>query len=892
MRVLSAAGHRREPNFPFGVVLQLVEDGVRRADAAERAKGHEERRAPSAIEAVRQAAAMFAAGQRRAPSSEASFYQLRGLYSLCVDLAASSPVALVVDDADLADDPSLRFLLFLTERMAELPIALVLSAGSVAPRRAPQLLGDIARHSLTSRWRLEPLSREGTARRVAKKWFSGSADAAATEIHRASGGLPFLVDALVAALVAREQDAPPELVRSLVPVGIAEWAMLRGAELDPRAPSVLNALAVLGPDCELRHVAALAGLTSEVTAEIVDGLMDAGILVTGERLSFAQPVVAAAIENAQAPSERAERNLRAARMLADEDESPERVARHLLPAARVGDERAVDALCTAAAVALSRGDPSDAVQYLRRALVEPPPRGKRANVFLELGRAEAMAGEPQAAKHLHRAVEQLAEGPEQRRVAVRTGRVLFALGRPQQALGVFERALADAGDADPELVGLLRAGYATAVWLTELPNGETLSPATLPTGAETAGDRAFLALHAMDGALHGMPASDVRTLAHAALGQRALLDDETADGVTYYLAAGALAIAEDLMTAEAALTAAMEDARSRGSMLGFASASQARAVTTLTRGRLSDAAADARHALAVERHGWRFGRVGARVVLASTLMERGDLDGAARFLDAADRAAGEPEVFRLAPRIARGRLRLLRGEPEAALKEFLACGALADEMGVVNPAVAPWRTGAGQALAVIGDWNEAERLIETELSHAQAFGAPGPVGRALRVLASTRDPEPALQALEAAVETLQGSQFALERAGALVAFGAALRRSGRRRDARKPLKEGLELAQRCGAEVLAQRAMREARAAGARPRRTALHGLEALTTRERQVASLAADGLSNREIAETLVVTVKTVEWHLQHSYQKLGVNSRKKLAEALGDQPDAEPVG
>ena len=93
----------------------------------------------------------------------------------------------------------------------------------------------------------------------------------------------------------------------------------------------------------------------------------------------------------------------------------------------------------------------------------------------------------------------------------------------------------------------------------------------------------------------------------------------------------------------------------------------------------------------------------------------------------------------------------------------------------------------------------------------------------------------------------------------------------------------IELAQRCGAGVLAARALRESNAAGARPRRTALHGSYALTAREGQVATLAADGLSNKEIAETLVVTVKTVEWHLKHSYRKLGVSSRGQLADALG---------
>ena len=134
--------------------------------------------------------------------------------------------------------------------------------------------------------------------------------------------------------------------------------------------------------------------------------------------------------------------------------------------------------------------------------------------------------------------------------------------------------------------------------------------------------------------------------------------------------------------------------------------------------------------------------------------------------------------------------------------------------------------------------------------------------------------------LRHAVDVMQGSQAALERARAFVDLGAALRRSNKLRDARPHLLSGLELAQGCGAEELVKRATREIKAAGARPRRTALTGPESLTARERQVAGLAADGMSNREIAEELVVTVKTVEWHLKHSYRKLGVKSRVGLRE------------
>jgi DNA-binding CsgD family transcriptional regulator len=75
--------------------------------------------------------------------------------------------------------------------------------------------------------------------------------------------------------------------------------------------------------------------------------------------------------------------------------------------------------------------------------------------------------------------------------------------------------------------------------------------------------------------------------------------------------------------------------------------------------------------------------------------------------------------------------------------------------------------------------------------------------------------------------------------------------------------------------------------AGTRPRRTALSGVEALTPRELQVTRLAAKGLSNREIAESLFVTMKTVEWHLRHSYHKLGIGSRQELATKIADVAD-----
>ena len=132
---------------------------------------------------------------------------------------------------------------------------------------------------------------------------------------------------------------------------------------------------------------------------------------------------------------------------------------------------------------------------------------------------------------------------------------------------------------------------------------------------------------------------------------------------------------------------------------------------------------------------------------------------------------------------------------------------------------------------------------------------------------------------------LAGSPALLERARSLGELGAALRRSGRRADAREPLAEALELAARCGAPPLAARVREELGALGVRPRREWRTGVDALTPGELRVARLAADGHTNREIAQALYVTLKTVEGHLARAYAKLGIAGRVGLADALGEE-------
>jgi DNA-binding NarL/FixJ family response regulator len=144
-----------------------------------------------------------------------------------------------------------------------------------------------------------------------------------------------------------------------------------------------------------------------------------------------------------------------------------------------------------------------------------------------------------------------------------------------------------------------------------------------------------------------------------------------------------------------------------------------------------------------------------------------------------------------------------------------------------------------------------------------------------------------LDLLADAVTVLEPSPARLEYARALTDLGAALRRANRRAAARDPLRQALDVADACGASPLAERARQELRAAGGRPRRPRISGVEALTASERRIAAMAADGPSNPEIAQALFITKKTVEAHLGSAYRKLDIHSRNRLAAALRDGPE-----
>jgi len=269
-------------------------------------------------------------------------------------------------------------------------------------------------------------------------------------------------------------------------------------------------------------------------------------------------------------------------------------------------------------------------------------------------------------------------------------------------------------------------------------------------------------------------------------------------------------------------------------------------------GRLDDAAADAALALDFKLAtspplavAW------AAALSLEALTRLGRLDEADAVATAT--AAREPPVgwiHTLAFLQARGALRIAQDRPSEALDDLLAAGAGWRALGIDNPTVASWRTAAAAAHTALGHPQEAAALTAEQLALACKIGTPAVLGTALRAYAAAAL-EHAEESLAEAVSLLETTPARYELALALADLGAFLRRSGRRADARVPLRRALDLAQRTGAAPLAERTRRELLATGARPRRTALTGPDALTSAERQVAGLAADGLSNRQIAST-----------------------------------------
>jgi DNA-binding CsgD family transcriptional regulator len=221
-----------------------------------------------------------------------------------------------------------------------------------------------------------------------------------------------------------------------------------------------------------------------------------------------------------------------------------------------------------------------------------------------------------------------------------------------------------------------------------------------------------------------------------------------------------------------------------------------------------------------------------------------------------------------------------RADRTLALRHYLGAGRHLMTAGIVSPACSAWRSRAVTVLAGLGRAWEARTLAASEITLARAWGAPGPLGRALAAAATAHDGAARRELLTEAVDVLDGTGYQLHLARALIRLGAHTGAERPTRAVRDLLDRGHDLAQACGAATLAATALRAMTAAGARPR--AGRPAETLTAAERRVAELVVTGMSSQAVAASLILSKRTVDTHLGRIYRKLGIPGRDHLHQAI----------
>jgi DNA-binding CsgD family transcriptional regulator len=187
-----------------------------------------------------------------------------------------------------------------------------------------------------------------------------------------------------------------------------------------------------------------------------------------------------------------------------------------------------------------------------------------------------------------------------------------------------------------------------------------------------------------------------------------------------------------------------------------------------------------------------------------------------------------------------------------------------------------------EAASRTGDQALLESALEWLSERTRSISSAWATGIEARVRALLSEGELAEGLYHQSIEHLSGTHVRLELARTHLLYGEWLRRERRRRDARKQLRTALEAFTAMGAEAFARRAERELLATGERARKRTVDTLDQLTPQETQIARLAADGHTNREIAAQLFVSASTVEYHLRKAFRKLDVKSRTQLEDRL----------
>jgi DNA-binding CsgD family transcriptional regulator len=805
---------------------------------------------------------------------------VHALWWLIVELADERPLVLVLDDAQWADDLTLRLLRMVARRAPELPLALIVAARPAPPGARHAMLG--AERAFV---RIEPaaLSVAGSAQLLEEMLGRAGSETVVARAHAATGGNPLYLSELLQEARVRGLDPmsdvfvdggpPPQLVRLVAD---------RLARLTPAASALAHAVAILGSDADARRAGALAGLDGIDAIAAEQELRGERVLAAGE-YAFTHPLVAAAAREAIAAVDAAELHAHAAALLAEDGVDDQRVAEHLMHAPARGDATVVATLRRAGEAARRLGSTTTATRLLKRALAEPPAPSVVDAVSFELGRALLDGGAEDGARVLAGLAQHAPEVSVRGDAARHLARRFAQDGRGGEAVAILRSVVATLDDAHRELRLELLVELAFIATYSDLgSHDEALRMIALEAARVTGRTPGEQLVMMAAQTLRGETSSDPAGLARNGLALRLHREypDGFAAGSLTFAAATVQINADVLDDAERAMDVLRADAEELRVPYLIAVALRQQALIAYQRGDLARCELEVRGAL--EAGGEFANRLTTPWLVMALAEQQGRLEEAEQLLASVGMLGPlPPHVLLTAALGSRGCLRLAQGDARRAVEDLAEardrCAAFFRQQ--IEP---PWRPRLAEALVLADRRREAADAAEAYAKLAAGWGTQRALGHAARMRSLVAPRDRAIALLEEACAHFAASHARLELARALTELGTHSRAAGERRAARAILRDAHDTAYACQASALCERAQAELLLAGGRPRPRAGAGAGALTPAERRIAEIAAQGATNRDIARRLYLSPKTVEMHLHSTYRKLDLPGRGGLATAL----------
>jgi DNA-binding CsgD family transcriptional regulator len=880
IHVLEARGGELERDFAFGIARQLFERVARHAS--------EERTREILDGPAQHTARILGVKPPDLPDAESPQAVVHGLYWVVLNLCASEPLLLVIDDVQWADSPSWDWLRYVGRRTGGAAFGLLLAGRSETFAESEHRATEMAQLADGRLVALEPLSEHGVGELIKAKAGETPDPTFSRACHEVTQGNPFFVAELQHEIAARQIRPTAENVKALerlAPdrIGWSVAARLNRLGEEPRL--VAEVLAVFNR-ASLSEIHNLAEMDVAETTRALDLLIAHELVEQEVQFRFVHSVVRRAIYEDLAPARKVVMHHAAAQLIANTGGSAERVASHLLNVAPDADAWLARRLLLAAQQARAEKAFSTVVSYLTRALAEHVPGPLRVPILSELGLAEEKLRLPNSIEHLSQAIELTYDAARRAKLVQALGRALAYEGRVDDGVQMLEREVDRLGPEARELAWDLEMeiqAFGRTASETVERTLQRLARLVEQTQHDPPPDRR------VDYVLTQRPCWDgtdwrqsERRVAESLRARPNPFADDP-EWLGQYFTLQALGWCDLYGRALEQLDLAFEAAALQGSMTAHVLASTYRAEVHLRRGAYAAAEADARAAVElIDEHRLEVPAALAFAWLVAALVERGRSDDAREVLRERgfDQAIPDQNVFAMLYG-ARAQLHLAGRAFVVALEDALHSGELLSAIGP-GPTPWPWRATAAMSAHALGEHERAQQIAHEDLELARSFGAPRALGIALRTIALVSPGDP-LPRLRESVVVLERSEVRGELAQSLVELGSAMRRRRSPASETRPLlQQALDLAHRCGSKLLEQRARDELIAAGGRPRRASIRGSEALTPRELRVAQLAAEGSTNRQIAQILFISPRTVEHHLGSVYRKLEIRSREQLGVAL----------